>query len=1396
MLIGLLTTAADWPTYLQNPQRTATNASETIIAASNAAQLTKLWSFKTGGPIAASPTVVSGIAYIGSWDGYEYALDATTGALKWRTYLGVTNAPGCTPAAAGITSTATVDSGVVYVGGGDSYWYALDAATGAVLWRVFTGDTSSGHYNWSSPALYKGYAYIGVASMGDCPLVQGQLLQVSLASQQVVNVFKAVPDGQVGGGIWTSPSVDPTTNTIFVTTGTPAGTGQPFSRAVVALDADTLAVKSSWKLPESEAIFDSDFSTTPTLFSDSGGNPLLVTMNKNGFAYAFNRLSLAAGPIWQKSIALGGDCPTCGDGSVSSGAFGNGTLYLAGGNTIIDSQGYPGSVRAVDPGSGDFLWEHGDPQPVFPALAYANGLLIASTGSLLEVLNATDGTRLYSFSTAATVFGAASIANGTIFASSTDGTVFALALPPGPPPAPPRDPSCPRNWGCWDIGGAVPAGSEAISYPDWSVTAGGSGVGGNSDQFRLVATPTSGNSQVSARLVSQQNTGAGAQAGLMMRQRTDPGSPFYALFLTAGGRLVAQYRTAFGGATATANTVVSGALPIFVELQRTGDQLQAATSTDGVSYTLVPGATVTFAMPATVLSGLAVSSGVNGSAGTDKFSAVRVGGLSAAPSPARSSTPCPISWSCADVGNPALVGDQTRNGNTWTLRGAGGDIWGYSDQFHYVWRGLSGDGSVSAQVTSQTNTDVWAKAGVMLRLDSGASASYYAALVTPANGISVQYRSVRGFSTKQFRLSGTAPIYVMVARSGSEYTAYISSDGSSWTPVLGSTVSLASIGSALAGIAVTSHNASAIGTAVFSNVSINTTAPPPPTACPTSWSCADIGAPALTGYQTLSGGSWSVSGSGGDVWGVADQFHYVAQSLASDGSVDAQVASQTNTDPWAKAGVMLRLSGDPGSPYYFAMVTPGNGVNVQYRASQGGSASSAGSVAGTPPVYLRVTRVGTSFTAYYSSDGSTWNLIAGSTVTINMTGTLLAGMAVTSHTNSAISTATFNNVSINTTAPPPPTACPTGWSCADIGAPALTGYQTLSGGSWSVSGSGGDVWGVADQFHYVSQSLPSEGSVGAHVLSQTNTSPWAKAGVMLRLSTDPGSPYYFAMATPGNGINVQYRASQGGAATSAVNLAGAPPVYLRVTRVGTTFTAYSSSDGVSWNPVAGSTVTINMTGTLLAGMAVTSHGSAISTATFNNVSINTTAPPPPTACPTGWSCADIGAPALTGYQTLSGGSWSVSGSGGDIWGTADQFRYVYQSLTSDGSVDARLLTQTNTDPWAKAGVMLRLSSDPGSPYYFAMVTPGNGINVQYRASQGGAATSAFSMAGTLPVYLRVTRVGTTFTAYSSSDGVSWSPILGSTVTINMTGTLLAGMAVTSHNTLVLSTASFDSVTIG
>ena len=115
--------SGDWPTFLHDTQRSATG-SDTTISTSNAAQLALKWAFKTGGPIAASPTVVGGIVYAGSWDGYEYALNATTGALVWKTFLGQTTAP-CYPQLAGVSSAADVENGVVYVGCFDHKLYTF-----------------------------------------------------------------------------------------------------------------------------------------------------------------------------------------------------------------------------------------------------------------------------------------------------------------------------------------------------------------------------------------------------------------------------------------------------------------------------------------------------------------------------------------------------------------------------------------------------------------------------------------------------------------------------------------------------------------------------------------------------------------------------------------------------------------------------------------------------------------------------------------------------------------------------------------------------------------------------------------------------------------------------------------------------------------------------------------------------------------------------------------------------------------------------------------------------------------------------------------------------------------------------------------------------------------------
>src|SRR5207248_9692562 len=99
---------------------------------------------------------------------------------------------------------------------------------------------------------------------------------------------------------------------------------------------------------------------------------------------------------------------------------------------------------------------------------------------------------------------------------------------------------------------------------------------------------------------------------------------------------------------------------------------------------------------------------------------------------------------------------------------------------------------------------------------------------------------------------------------------------------------------------------------------------------------------------------------------------------------------------------------------------------------------------------------------------------------------------------------------------------------------------------------------------------------------------------------------------------------------------------------------------------------------------------------------------------------DIGAPALAGSGSLSGGVWTVNGSGADIWGTSDQFHFDYWALPGDGTITARVVSVTNTSFYAKSGVMVRQSLSANSPYAFAAALPTLSV-FQYRTAAGVSA---------------------------------------------------------------------------
>jgi fibronectin type 3 domain-containing protein len=181
-----------------------------------------------------------------------------------------------------------------------------------------------------------------------------------------------------------------------------------------------------------------------------------------------------------------------------------------------------------------------------------------------------------------------------------------------------------------------------------------------------------------------------------------------------------------------------------------------------------------------------------------------------------------------------------------------------------------------------------------------------------------------------------------------------------------------------------------------------------------------------------------------------------------------------------------------------------------------------------------------------------------------------------------------------------------------------------------------------------------------------------------------------------------------------------------------------------------------------------------------------------TALPAGWTAADIGAPAIPGSSYYSGGVFTVEGAGNDIWNASDQFQFVDTPETGNETIIARVGGQSNSSGWAKAGVMFRASSAASSAFVAVVETPSNGVNLLSRDPSGNLKIIQSAAVGA-PVWLKLVRAGNVFTAYDSVDGVNWTSVGSDTITLPTTS--LVGLAVTSENTAMPSTANFDNVSL-
>ena len=187
--------SANWPAYLRGPLHSSFSPGQTTITPASASALTPKWRFFANLKIKpnssvpgflASPTVVGGNIYIGASSGWFYKLNALTGQVLAKRFIGYQPKLTCA-GPTGVVSTATVQRDgkagpMVYVGGPDGYLYALRGSNLSVAWRSVIAIPSkkvNNFFQWSSPTVTGGRIFIGISSNCDEPLVRAGLVSYS-----------------------------------------------------------------------------------------------------------------------------------------------------------------------------------------------------------------------------------------------------------------------------------------------------------------------------------------------------------------------------------------------------------------------------------------------------------------------------------------------------------------------------------------------------------------------------------------------------------------------------------------------------------------------------------------------------------------------------------------------------------------------------------------------------------------------------------------------------------------------------------------------------------------------------------------------------------------------------------------------------------------------------------------------------------------------------------------------------------------------------------------------------------------------------------------------------------------------------------------------------------------
>lgn len=573
---------------------------------------------------------------------------------------------------------------------------------------------------------------------------------------------------------------------------------------------------------------------------------------------------------------------------------------------------------------------------------------------------------------------------------------------------------------------------------------------------------------------------------------------------------------------------------------------------------------------------------------------------------------------------------------------------------------------------------------------------------------------------------------------------------------------------------------------------------------PPSWLDQDVGSVGLAGAASYANGTFTVSGAGqGTFLTTSDSFHFVYQPLSGDGTVIARVVNLTGSTSSAQAGVMIRETLNPTANHVY-LFDYSSAIWMTERTTAGASSSYQSFSSTTLPYWIKLTRTGNAFNMYGSADGVTW-IQLGTSQTITMAQSVYVGLAVSSRSTSSLVTATFDNVSLSAPVAPPPSftlsASPSSLTLVQ----GTSGTSTIAiapqngfNGSVTFSAPGLPNGGLSASFSPASSTSASTVTLTASSTATTGTFNVTVTGTSGTLSTSTSiSVTVNAAVLPNFTISASPDAVtvvQGTSGTSTISVT--PQNGFNGT---VTFSASGLPSGVtpSFSPgssTSGSTLTLTANTTATTGtftVTITGNSGSLSNSTPLSLTVNVA--PPSTAVPSQWTDADLGSTGMTGNATYTNGTFTVAGAGqGTFFASSDSFNFVYQPLSGDGAIVARVVTVQGSGT-QQVGIMIRETLNPTANHVY-LFDYSSAIWMTERTSTGASSSYQSFSSGTLPYWIKLTRTGNVFNMYGASDGVNWVQ-LGTSQTITMAQNVYVGLAVSSRSTSSLATATFDSVSV-